>query len=67
MITCLVLGGRGDSGKSRDSSSSTRFPPPDSCEGGAELGAGGGELSHGCGPGSGAWGGLSVMPVLSAR
>lgn len=28
MITCLVLGGRGDSGKSRDSSSSTRFPLP---------------------------------------
>ena len=43
------------------------LPPPHSCEGGAELGAGGGELGHGCGPGSGAWGGLSVMPVLSAR
>ena len=28
MIACLVLGGRGDSGNSRGSSSSTRFPLP---------------------------------------
>ena len=50
MITCLVVGGRGDG---KPQGFKQLFPY--SCWGGAELGAGGGgELVRGCGPGSGA-------------
>lgn len=82
VITCLVLGGRGDSGNCRGSSSSTHYPSA-LLPGGAELGAGGGgelgagrvpswmlggsELGHGCGPEMVLRVGLSVMPVPSAR
>lgn len=70
MITCLVLGGRGDSGNSRGSSSSTRVPLRTLAGeapswvlgevvswvlGGCRAGCwGASELGRGCGPGNGA-------------